>query len=130
MTIGEKIRLLRTERKLSQKKLGELCEPQIAESTIRKYELGLLNPKIGTLSKISTALGVKVSDLMSNDESFTVEEVIIEQMNELLQELNEKGQNKALEQVELLTKVPEYKENTCTSKSPTIDIPLSDVTNE
>lgn len=46
---------------LTQKKLGELCG--IAEPTIRRYELGKLNPKIGTLNKIAKALGVPVTEL-------------------------------------------------------------------
>lgn len=51
MTVGENIKRIRKERKLTQKQLGELCEPQISESTIRKYELGILKPKIETLKK-------------------------------------------------------------------------------
>lgn len=43
MTVGEKIRTLRNDQKITQKELGEACG--IAESTIRRYELGKLNPK-------------------------------------------------------------------------------------
>lgn len=56
--IGENIRKYRKEKKLTQKKLGELCHPQIAESTIRRYELGKLNPTFETLEKIGDALQV------------------------------------------------------------------------
>lgn len=66
MTSGEKIKALRIYRNLTQKKLGELCN--IAESTIRRYELGLLNPKFETLDRISDALDVDVNDLLPSDE--------------------------------------------------------------
>ena len=61
MSVAENIRKIRKEKSLTQKQLGELCIPKIGESTIRKYELGLLNPKIETLEKIANALGVSVS---------------------------------------------------------------------
>lgn len=64
MTVGEKIRILRSDLGLTQKKLGELCN--IAESTIRRYELGLLNPKFETLNKISKILDVEPVDLISD----------------------------------------------------------------
>ncbi len=57
MTVGENIRRIRKEKGLTQKQLGELCNPQIAEANIRKYELGKANPKIETIDKIASALG-------------------------------------------------------------------------
>lgn len=38
MTVGENIKRIRKEKELTQKKLGELCNPPISESNIRKYE--------------------------------------------------------------------------------------------
>lgn len=64
MTVGEKIRHFRHEKGLTQKQLGELCEPKIAESTIRRYEIGKLNPKIETIQKIAKALDVQYTDLI------------------------------------------------------------------
>lgn len=58
-TIGEQIRELRKERGLTQKELGE--RSGIAEPTIRRYELGKLNPKFETVQKIAKALGVPTS---------------------------------------------------------------------
>lgn len=66
MRKGENIKKIRQERGLTQKKLGELCG--IAESTIRKYELNLLNPKLETLRKIATSLNVTISDLLDDSE--------------------------------------------------------------
>jgi transcriptional regulator with XRE-family HTH domain len=58
MTVGENIRKIRKEKGLTQKKLGELCYPSISESTIRKYELGILKPKIERKIIIAKALNV------------------------------------------------------------------------
>lgn len=59
--IGMKIRAIRKQKNLTQKQLGERCG--IAEPTIRRYELGKLNPKIETLQKIATALEVSLEDI-------------------------------------------------------------------
>lgn len=61
MTIGEKIKSLRLEKGLTQKQLGDLCS--MADSAIRRYELGSANPKIETLEKIANALNVPLSEL-------------------------------------------------------------------
>lgn len=58
MTVGERIREARKKAGLTQEKLGNLAG--IAGPTIRRYELGLLNPKLETLEKIAKALGVSV----------------------------------------------------------------------
>lgn len=61
MTVGERIRAARKAKGLTQKQLGEACG--IAEPTIRRYELGKLNPKFETLEKLAKPLGVSVSYL-------------------------------------------------------------------
>ena len=61
MTVGERIRAARKAQGLPQKQLGEACG--IAEPTIRRYELGKLNPKFTTLQKIGKALHVTASYL-------------------------------------------------------------------
>lgn len=67
MTVGENIKRLRKKNGLTQKKLGELCNPSVSESTIRKYELGLLNPKLETIRKIAKALNVDVWEIIEFD---------------------------------------------------------------
>lgn len=62
MTKGELIRELRKYRNLTQKELGNRCK--IAETTIRSYELGRLNPKYETLDKITTGLDVNIDDFL------------------------------------------------------------------
>lgn len=70
MTTAEKIRKARKEAGLTQKRLGELCG--IAEPTIRKYELGKLNPKIETLKKIAAPLNLYYLDLYGDEETALV----------------------------------------------------------
>lgn len=65
MTVGERIYYCRVENHMTQKELGE--KAGIDPSTIRKYESGRLNPKIGTLQKIADALGVSGFDLMPEE---------------------------------------------------------------
>lgn len=60
--IGKKIREIRTKQGMTQKQLGERAG--IAEPTIRKYELGKLNPKLETIRKITDALGVPIDTLL------------------------------------------------------------------
>lgn len=67
MTIGEKIKALRTAQGLTQKQVGELCEPKIHEVQIRKYERGEVTPKMQTAVKIAAALGVQVAELYGDD---------------------------------------------------------------
>lgn len=73
MSIGENIKRIRKERKLTQKSLGEKCG--ILETTIRKYELNLLNPKKETVEKIANALEVSPNKLygIKEIEHFTPE---------------------------------------------------------
>lgn len=67
MTIGERIKALRTSQGLTQKQVGELCEPKIHEVQIRKYERGEVTPKLQNAVKIAAALGVQVSELYGDD---------------------------------------------------------------
>lgn len=65
MSTGDLIRAARKKAGFTQKQLGELCG--IAEPTIRRYELGKLNPKRETLQKIAKPLGVRWYELYSDD---------------------------------------------------------------
>ncbi len=127
MTIGEKIRKIRKENGLTQKQLGEKLG--VSYQMIAQYENGKRNPKINTVISIASALNVEMFDLMSIQEyedkidqeakeRFETkvqrgeihvidckENTLIENYNKL----NDKGQDKAIEQVELLTKIPDYR---------------------
>lgn len=58
MTIGENIRRLRKERKLTLKQLGDMIG--VSEAYIRTYESGRRNPKPKSLEAIAKALTVNV----------------------------------------------------------------------
>lgn len=67
MNAGALIKNARKAKDLTQKQLGELAG--IAEPTIRRYELGKLNPKYETLQRIAAALGVPVQQLIPENPS-------------------------------------------------------------
>ena len=119
---GDMIRKCRTEKGLTQKKLGELCG--IADSNIRKYESGNQNPKIETLQKIADALDIPVNRLLAgkiiNGDELkeklseyglthlvpdTEEERIV---LENCKRLNETGKKEAAKRVEELTHLEKY----------------------
>ncbi len=62
MTIGEKIKEIRIEKGLTQKTVGERCG--VTDHVIRHYEKGLRNPKMNTLDKIASGLGVTFVELI------------------------------------------------------------------
>lgn len=122
MTIGEKIKTLRQKKGLTQKQLGDLCG--MADSAIRRYENGRAKPKIETIEKIANALSVPLNKLIDDaiiipipkatSETLKARELeekelaFLNTMDSFREKLNDKGQDKAIEQVELLTKIPEY----------------------
>ena len=76
MTVGEKIRKIRKEKGLTQKKLIQLSN--INEVQIRQYELGKANPKIETIEKIANALETTTDELrgIKKDIAYNVDEII------------------------------------------------------
>ena len=115
MGVNANIRRIRLEKNMTQKQLAEKCG--MYESQIRRYELGKANPKIETLQKIAQALDVPITELKDDlevllDKTLQYFDATLSNkalLNNHYDELNEKGQNKAIEQIELLTKIPEYK---------------------
>lgn len=133
LTVGEKIRIARKGRQLTQKELGELCG--IAEQTIGQYERGTLNPKMETLGKIADALDIPFLTFIRNDvESFEVNKGLVitvmkdlsegeeetnflNQIRALLQRLNRSGKKKAMERIEELTEIPRYQAKLATDST-------------
>ena len=76
---------------MTQKQLAEKIG--IDPSTLRKYESGRLNPKIGTLRKIADALGCDVADL-DDSLTFTIDSKSMNAVNEFVNSMFE--QNSAL----------------------------------
>lgn len=130
LTTGEKIKKTRIQKEFTQKQLAEKCG--MYESQIRKYESGKINPKIETLQKIANALQVPVNSLRSDselelnsfmkylDKSFDTFKDNLRLENKLISDyrvLNAQGRQKAHEQIEMLTKIPEYRAD----QNPTAD---------
>ena len=81
MTVGEKIKIFRKEKGLTQKQLSQLSG--IPLPTIQKYETGKFNPKVDAVKKIAAALdvpllqfasvaGLAISELSENDKKLYV----------------------------------------------------------
>ncbi len=117
---SEIIKQLRKQAGLTQKQLAEKAGLSIA--SIQGYEQGKYTPKIETLSKIAKALDVSVESLFGGITIGFMTEYDLEKLdyygllgdenlrkiNELFKLLNYKGQDKAIEQVEMLTQIPKY----------------------
>lgn len=119
---GDMIRKYRTEKGLTQKKLGELCG--IADSAIRRYEAGNANPKIETLQKIADALDIPVNRLLAG--KIITRDELKEKLSEYglthlvpdteeerivlenCKRLNETGKKEAAKRVEELTHLEKY----------------------
>ncbi len=128
MTFGEKVKKIRKEHGFSQRELGERMGG-ITQQTVAQYEKTIEQPKIATVRKLADALEVSLSELVTDWSQFSPEEICEDmQDNDIdyssidprqavndnriinkFHNLNFAGQEKAIEQVEMLTKIPEYK---------------------
>lgn len=137
MTVGKRIKELRKSKGWTQKELA--LKSGVAEITIRQYESDKRQPRLEQLKHIAKVFNLYVGELLADNYEEYKEEIVndfsvkithalenasvntqtsyevpdkSEQMNDLFKTLNDTGQEKAIEHVELLTKVPEYrKEN-------------------
>ena len=107
---GDLIKKLRKENGFTQQQLAE--KSGISEISIRKYETYERTPKLETIKKLSNALNVPLSTFVSEDvinkDFYRFKD---KKLLELFHNLNDIGKEKAIEQVELLTKIPEYKKD-------------------
>lgn len=140
MSSSEKIKRLRKENGFTQKQLADLTG--IAEITIRQYEAGKYEPKLDKLRRIAAALNVSIGELEPNWGNFTTDEIKQDlsyqgggfygkeapkevqekfmqrltgkkaEINRQMDMLNDQGQQEAVRQVELLTKIPDYRKDT------------------
>ena len=67
MSIGEKIKHLRTKCKLTQEELADRCE--LTKGFISQLENDLNSPSISTLTDILSALGTNLKEFFSDDEN-------------------------------------------------------------
>lgn len=123
MKIGSVIKKLRMEKGLTQKKMAELLD--IPYSTYSNYENNNRTPDVDTLMHIAELLNVEVWDLFGVDENIArisnldysnkgdimvttaLSDAAVKAMF-YIQRLNKDGESKALELLEMLTKIPEY----------------------
>lgn len=135
MTLGEQIRQRRKSLGITQEKLSIMTG--IKRQHLTRLENGITkNPSIDTLSKLSVALQYNLFNYLEV-ETFDTPEEFVKRREELLlgndnnsyetvtikygshesqllshfKKLNVVGEKKALEQVEMLTKIPEYQRN-------------------
>lgn len=72
MTLGEKLKRLRTDKKLTQDELAEILF--VSRTAISKWESGRGFPNIESLKAISRFFSVSVDDLLSGEELITLAE--------------------------------------------------------
>ena len=111
MTIGERIKRIRLENGMTQKELGNKCG--IADSAIRRYELGGANPKMETLKKIAVALNVSFEDLVDIDDEVSIVEPatdeLLKEIADLRYSLNNEGLIKTRDYMYDIMGNPKYK---------------------
>lgn len=115
MTTGQLIKAARKKAGVTQEELGKKIG--VSGSSMAQWENDLRNPKLDTLQRIASALGVPVQDLISDWEAVDKEEFkrvfiygegIKDRIDAALDRLNDEGQEKAAERVEELTEIPKY----------------------
>lgn len=134
MAVGDQIKHIRKEKGMTQKQVADACG--MAASAIRKYESGVVHPKLATVSRIAEALEVDTLELTKGDMNypFTFTYSINDEskkkfffgfgessnnrikstdnlhtrLSVAFDKLNEYGQKKAVELVELITLIPHF----------------------
>jgi transcriptional regulator with XRE-family HTH domain len=90
MSIGENLKTVREAKKLSQKQVALSID--MDPSQYSKIEKGKTDPSVSTVEKISTALGVSLSELFQSDEIFKdinlVDKTIMEKIK-LIEQLDD-----------------------------------------
>ena len=123
MDIGESIRAARKSAGLTQKQLGEKLG--VSAAMIAQYETGRRIPKTSSFKKIMDAIAIGANDtqaeiynaLFGKDwghVNYSTDEITDPKIRRIemlfyYDRLNKTGQQKAVEQIALLTKIPEYR---------------------
>lgn len=116
MTTGERIRAIRKEKGMTQKQVADKCG--MADSAIRKYESGTVQPRDVTLEKIASALDVPVYELIEIPTRLTFSSYknllesqkewnCIENVTGLMLLMNENAQKDILSFAHLLARIPQ-----------------------
>ena len=129
MTLGERLKAIRKEKKMTQQQLADALGVQPA--AIYKYEKNIVSPSFEQLTVISNTLGVAVMDLIAdpfdstesdNLKIYRLEDLFIgaghvaasmdekkNTINDYYERLNKRGQRKAVSYVRDLSENPKYK---------------------
>ena len=65
MSIGNKIKALRTDRDLTQMDITKICG--VTDGAVSTWERGVAYPRMDALQKLSDYFGIKISDLIEDD---------------------------------------------------------------
>jgi len=86
MTIAERIRLTRQQKKLSQTELAELAS--VNKKSLSRYELDASIPPADALKSIADALGVSTDYLLSDDHTLIKDKELLKKF-EVIQNIDE-----------------------------------------
>ena len=85
--LGEKIKVYRESKKMTQKDIAEILE--VEPGTISKYESGMIEPNIESIKRLAETFGITIDELLKNeDEKFDISKIDI---LECLKEQKEMG---------------------------------------
>lgn len=115
MSVAERIRNARKKAGLTQKQLAE--KAGIATVTLQQYEGGKRQPRMNKLQDIAIALGIPTGELIGpGNHAFTAQAPVVynDRTNTIafyFTQLNEVGQDIAVERVHELTEIPKYQKD-------------------
>lgn len=110
MTIGDRIRILRTERRWTQDQLAEKCG--LNRNSIYKYEKNETMPRMPQLKRLAKAFDTTLDWLQSgtiDKHSDEMTAIAKQRMNEAFDALNPTGQQEAAKRIHELTQISEYR---------------------
>ncbi|MEY8390415.1 XRE family transcriptional regulator [Lachnospiraceae bacterium] len=116
MTIGENIRKIRKEKGLTQKQLGERLN--MTQSAIGQFENDKTSPKIETINRIASALGVSPYEMLGEEYAYMkypdLKEMDIENkafvkyLNSLGYVVNDISKPVTVKKADIIDQIPEY----------------------
>ena len=89
MTLGQQVRALRRQRRLTQEQLAELAG--VCLQHIGEIERGQGNPTLNSLVKLSDALDISLSELFENSEQYKSEKEMRDLLHQLVEQSSEPG---------------------------------------
>ncbi|WP_297522989.1 helix-turn-helix transcriptional regulator [uncultured Clostridium sp.] len=106
MNLGSKIKKLRKDLKFTQVELAK--KANISRSYLADIENDRYNASLDTLKNISNALDIKLSELLTNDNSQKTENILNEQLLTKLNKLNALGKSQAIKYIDDLSQISKY----------------------